>query len=382
LIDLSTDTIVFWTVVGARVLVPLAIFRFPLPAMLAALVIDGLDQTIFQTVTSLQLEDYQSYDKALDVYYLSLAYLSMMRNWVSRDGFDVGRFLYYFRLVGVVLFEQTQIRALLLVFPNTFEYFFDTYEGIRTRWDPRRLARRLLLAIAAFIWIVIKLPQEWWIHVAQLDATDLIKTGIFGVDADASWTDAVGARPWVLVVVVAAVVALILAARWVILDRLPPADHPFTLDADEHQPMVEGEAIDSERRKTAEQVISLELLEKVVLTGLVTFIFSRMLPDADPAALDIIIGVAVVVSADTLISSVLIRRGERPHGAVMQFLVTLAVNVAIVVVGALTIQTLRGVQLQHAIVFVFLVSVIVTGYDRYRPLYKARFANGPLRAPV
>src|SRR4029450_1022027 len=87
--DLSSDLIVFWAVVGARVLVPLAVFRFPLPAMLAALVIDGLDQTIFQSVTSLPLENYQSYDKALDVYYLSLAYLSMLRNWVSRDGFDV-----------------------------------------------------------------------------------------------------------------------------------------------------------------------------------------------------------------------------------------------------------------------------------------------------
>jgi hypothetical protein len=32
-------------------------------------------------------------------------------------------------------------------------------------------------------------------------------------------------------------------------------------------------------------------------------------------------------------------------------------------------------------VYVLLVSVIVTGYDRYRPLYKARFANGPLRPP-
>ena len=151
--------------------------------MLAALVVDGLDQTIFQTFTSLPLDDYQSYDKALDVYYLSLAYLSMMRNWVSRDGFDVGRFLYYYRLVGVVLFEQTQIRALLLVFPNTFEYFFDSYEGIRTRWDPRRLGRKLLIGIAAFIWIFIKLPQEWWIHVAELDATDLIKTNVFGVDS-------------------------------------------------------------------------------------------------------------------------------------------------------------------------------------------------------
>jgi hypothetical protein len=377
----STDLLVFWTVVAARVLVPLGVFRFPLPAMLAALAIDGLDQTIFQTFTSLPLENYQSYDKALDVYYLSLAYLSMMRNWVSRDGFDVGRFLYYYRLVGVVVFEQTQIRALLLVFPNTFEYFFDGYEGIRTRWDPRRLGMKLLVGIAAFIWIVIKLPQEWWIHVAQLDATDLIKTGIFGVDASASWVDAIGARPWVLVVVVAAVVALILVARWVIIHRLPPADHPFTLDADVHQPMVEGDAIDRERRDIVEHVISLELLEKVVLVSLVTFIFSRMLPGADPFAIAIMVGVAVVVVADTLISRLLILRGDRPHGAVMQFAVTLAVNVAIVLVGSFAIETLRGAQLENAIVFVLLVSVIVTGYDRYRPLYKARFANGPLRAP-
>jgi hypothetical protein len=379
--DVSTDTIVLWAVVTARVLVPLAVFRFPLPAMLAALVIDGLDQTIFQTFTSLPLEGYQSYDKALDVYYLSLAYLAMFRNWVSRNGFDVGRFLYYYRLVGVVLFEQTQVRALLLVFPNTFEYFFDTYEGIRTRWDPRRLGRTLLIGIAAFTWIVIKLPQEWWLHVAQLDATDLIKTGIFGVAADASWTEAITARPWVLVVVVVAVVAAILAARWLIVHRLPPPDHPFTLDADRHQPMVDGDAIDRERRRIAEKVVSLELLEKVVLIGLVSVIFSRMLPGADPAAIDILVGVALVVVVNTVISSLIVRAGERPSGAIKQFLVMVAINVGIVLTGQLVFGTLRAVQLEHALVFVLLLSVIITGYDRYRPLYKARFANGPLPAP-
>jgi hypothetical protein len=93
-VDWSVDAIIFWMGVGARVLVPLGVFRFPLPAMLAALVIDGLDQAVFQTITSLPLEGYQSYDKALDVYYLSMAYLAMHRNWVSRPAFDVGRFLY------------------------------------------------------------------------------------------------------------------------------------------------------------------------------------------------------------------------------------------------------------------------------------------------
>jgi hypothetical protein len=366
--------LVFWTVVGARVLVPIGVFRFPLPAMLLALVIDGVDQSIFQAA-GIELEGYQSYDKALDVYYLSMAYLAMLRNWVNRDAFDVGRFLYYYRLVGVVLFEQTQIRALLLVFPNTFEYFFDAYEAVRTRWDPRRLRRVALIGLAAFIWIVIKLPQEWWIHVAQLDATDFIKETIFGVDASASWADAIAAAPWVIVVLVAAIVGAALLLWRVVWPRLPDADHPFTLDADAHQPMVDGAAIDRERRRIAEKFVALELLEKVVLIGLISFIFSRMLPGSDPAAIDVLLAVGFVVVVNTAISSLLVRRGERPHGAIEQFVVTLGINVAIVLGGQLVLATLRGVQLEHALVFVLLLSVIVTGYDRYRPLYKARFAQ-------
>ena len=31
-----------------------------------------------------------------------------------------------------------------------------------------------MLTVAAIIWIGIKLPQEWWIHIAKLDVTDVI----------------------------------------------------------------------------------------------------------------------------------------------------------------------------------------------------------------
>jgi len=174
---------------------------------------------------------------------------------------------------------------------------------------------------------------------------------------------------------------LLVLARWVVVHRLPPADHPFTLDADQHQPMVEGAEIDRQRRRIAERFISLELLEKVVLVGLVSLIFSRMLPGGDPAGLAILVGMAVVVVVNTAISSILIRRGERPHGAIEQFVVMLVINIVIVLVGAAITETLRGVQLEHAAVYVLLLSVIVTAYDRYRPLYKARFADGPLQAP-
>ena len=48
--------------------------------------------------------------------------------------------------------------------------------------------------MAAFIWIFIKLPQEWWIHVAQLDFTDFMKETVFGVDATTVWGDVFGDR--------------------------------------------------------------------------------------------------------------------------------------------------------------------------------------------
>ena len=88
---------------------------------------------------------YQGYDKAMDVFYLAIAYLATLRNWLSLPAFRVGRFLYFYRLVGVVAFELTQVRALLLVFPNTFEYFFIAYEAVRSRWSPLRF------------------PLGWWV---------------------------------------------------------------------------------------------------------------------------------------------------------------------------------------------------------------------------
>ena len=216
------DELILAAVVLARVAVPLAIPRFPLPAMLAALVIDGVDQSIFQTFTNLDLAGYQSYDKALDVYYLSIAYIATLRNWTNFTAFGVSYFLYYYRLIGVVLFELTQLRWLLLVFPNTFEYFFDFYEGVRTRWDPRRMSRRLLIGAAAFIWIFIKLPQEWWIHVAQLDMTDFLKEELFGVSADSSWTEAVAANP--MVVLLAVLVLALLLCRRLFAGKMTLAD--------------------------------------------------------------------------------------------------------------------------------------------------------------
>jgi hypothetical protein len=374
--------LIFGVVVASRILVPLAIPRFPLPAMLVALVIDGIDQTIFQTFTTLDLSGYQSYDKALDVYYLSIAYVATLRNWTHADAFVVSRFLYYYRLVGVVAFELTQVRALLLVFPNTFEYFFDFYEAVRIRWDPRRMSKGLVIGAAAFIWIFIKLPQEWWIHVAQLDMTDTIKTMIFGVPTTASWAEAIAANPLVIVITLVAIALLAVAAWWLLTRRLPPADRPPTFDADKGQPRVDPERVDATRSRLASSLVNRYLVEKIVLVSLVSIIFGRMLPGVDASPVGIAIGVGVVIVVNAAISEWLVRRA-RPLGsstALRQFAWTLAINLGIVVVGQLVLDVLRGQTFEHALVFVLLLSLIVTLYDRYLPIHIARFADDGVAA--
>ena len=361
-------------VVASRFLVPLLIPLYPLPAMIACLVIDAVDQTVFQFLApGADLAWYQGYDKALDIYYLSIAYLSTMRNWTNLGTFRVSWFLYYYRLVGALAFEATGVRALLMVFPNTFEYFFDTIEAIRVRWDPRRVSVHLAVGIAAFIWIVIKLPQEWWIHVAQLDTTDIVQERIFGVPAGTSWADTFAGQWWIVVAFVVVVILLIVLAWWVITRKLPPADRPVTLAADAQQPPLAPADVRQAASVIAGQLLTRETLEKVAMLVMVTAIFGMALDVAVPP-LSLAVAVGTVVVATTLISHWMTRRGYSWDSAVRQFLVT-ALVIWAVVLGLTLITPLPGGQ--AAIIqtgfFVILMSVLVTMYDRYRPRYVARF---------
>src|SRR5262245_43478608 len=132
----ADDRLVITAIVLARLGLPLLIPRIPL-MILAALVLDGVDNSLLAHFSSIDLGPggpYQSFDKALDIYYLAIAYMATMRNWTSTPAFRIARFLFYYRLVGGVAFELLDSRAMLLVFPNTFEPFFIGYEGLRRSW--------------------------------------------------------------------------------------------------------------------------------------------------------------------------------------------------------------------------------------------------------
>jgi hypothetical protein len=334
---------VFVTVVLLRFLVPLLIPRFPLPAILACLVIDAADQTIFQAVTDDPLEGYQTYDKALDVYYLAIAYISTMGNWDDPVAFEIGRFLYFYRLTGVVLFEVLGHRWLLLVFPNTFEYFFIAYEAVRVRWNPRRLTAVALVVMAAAIWIFIKLPQETWIHIAKLDVTE------FMADHPEAWVVLAGV----------AVVAGVLA--WKYRGRVPATDWPLSFDVARHLPAREPVAAGPEK------FWSTVLLEKALFLGLVCVIFAHVLPDVRSDDLTVLFGGAALVVLNAGVSQALRRRGRSWPNAARQFGAMLVINGALVTLDA--IFSSRGgadTPALNTVFFVVLLSLLIALYDRYR----------------
>jgi hypothetical protein len=370
----ASDVLIFGLVLALRLLIPLAIPRYPLPAILAAFLLDGIDQTIFQRFTTLDLGFYQGYDKALDVYYLTLAYLSTLRNWTHRSAFAVDRFLLYYRLVGVLLFELTQVRAVLLIFPNTFEYFFDFYEGVRLRWNPLRMSRRLVLGAAAFIWIVIKLPQEYIIHVAQVDTTDWIKTTIFGVAATATWGAAAANRPLVTLALVVVLVVLVAGARWLIRYRLPPADHRPRLAADAIPAAVAERSERIMRTPGPLRLTDPALLEKVALVSLVSVVFAQILPGVEADVLAVTLGVALVIAANTALSAWLARRGRTPEATLRQFLALAGINTLLLLLYAALLPAANGsLNLGHALFFALLLTLLVTLFDRYHPIHRARF---------
>jgi hypothetical protein len=343
----------FVVVVGARFLLPLAIPLYPLPAIVACLVLDGIDQSIFQAF-GYDPPGYQGYDKAMDVYYLAIAYMATMRNWVSVGAFQVGQFLYFYRLVGVVAFELLQSRVLLLVFPNTFEYFFIAYETVRSRWDPVRFVRRWWIVAAGLIWVFIKLPQEYWIHVAQLDVTDTLQ------EYDWAWPLLIG------------LLAVLAAVLWfVVRPRLPEPDWSLRMSPD---PLPEEMDTAAERavwRARTARVRSRVTLEKVVLVGLLSVIFAQTVPGVDASNLEVFVGTGVFVVVNAALVLAAARRATTTESLLASFGVRLTVNVGLVLAAGALLGA-GDLDVSATLFFVMLLSLLTTLHDAWQPVHAHR----------
>ncbi len=354
----TSDLLIFWAVVIARFLIPLSIPRYPLPGVLACLILDAVDQTIFQLFTSLPLEGYQGYDKALDIYYLSITYLSTLRNWSNLYAFKLDRFLFYYRLVGVAIFEIVHLRPLLLIFPNTFEYFFIFYEAIRLKWDPKVLTKSKLITAAALIWVFIKIPQEYWIHVAQMDTTDWIK-----------------ANPSNALILVAYAVFLLGLAWWLIRD-LPPTRPGLKFEALPVAAAPVVSPLPEDLKKERERIINRQVIEKVALISLLTIIFAQILPGVRSNSIQITIGVTLFVVINTGLSHWLSRRGKHWKSIMQEFIVMSTVNLFLVLLTDYFLPRYGGsIDLGNTLFFILLLTLIITLYDRYWQLHTRNNVN-------
>jgi hypothetical protein len=328
-------------IVLARLVVPLLIPRFEL-VIIVALVLDAIDNSLLAAFTDVDLGPdgpYQSVDKALDIYYLAIAYAAMMRNWTSHAAFRIGQFLFYYRLVGVLAFELLDDRAMLIVFPNTFEYFFIVYALIALRWEPSHWSPRFWLWTAAALWVCVKLPQEYWIHIAQRD-----------------FTETVADYPWFGVACALGLVILGALFHFVARPRMPAPEHALRLAA---APIPERPS----RRTTWDWT---DFVEKTVLLALLSMIFAHILPDVDTSATDIGVGVALIVAANTAISL---------RWSYMEFGALLFTNLGLIFVLSRFFSDAENFPLGTALFFAFLISLLISLYDRYKPIYEARFPD-------
>ena len=137
--------------------------------------------------------------------------------------------------------------------------------------------------------------------------------------------------------------------------------------------------VEAVRRRLAERLFDRELVEKSALIALVIVIFGRMLPGVDATPLETAVGVDRRSSSPTRPSPRRSSDRARPgQSAVRQFAVMLAINLPIVAVGPVHPDVAdRPPRLEHALVFAGLLTLIVTLYDRYRPIHVARFRRPP-----
>jgi hypothetical protein len=347
-------------VVASRLIIPLAIPRFPLPAIVASMLVDAVDLNIFQLFGDVDPSSYQGYDKALDVYYLTVAYLSTFRNWTSRPAFEVGRILFYVRLAGVVLFELTGAREFLLLFPNTFEYYFIFYEVVALRWSPNRISRQAYFFAAAAIWILIKLPQEYWIHVAQLDVTHELKS-----------------HPAIIPSLAAAAALLTTAVWWVLRIRVPAPDRRLSVTGARDAPRTWSQASGRDERLLS-KVFNRQLVEKVVLVSLVCTIFGQVLPDVRSETVELVAGVAAVITTNTIVSEWLSHRGVGWATAAHQFVAMAVVNAVAAFLFSilLPIGDDGFIPIGNTLFFLLLLTLLIVLYDRFRPYQVARARQG------
>ena len=177
-------------------------------------------------------------------------------------------------------------------------------------------------------------------------------------------------------VVVVALAALLWLALRLLRANLPRPDHALRLRADAHPDQPAAADLERGRAIRDARIFDRDLFEKIALVSLLMIIFSEMLPTSQATIGQIIFNVALFVAVITALSHVMARRGTQVASGIVHFVTVAAVGFGLVVLtGWLFRETTNWF---NATIFVLLLSVIVTLFDRFQPNYLSRFERGAL----
>lgn len=156
----------WWIVIVLRLAVPLLVLRWPLGGSIAALVADSLDIFVLKLLGLHDFSAYNLIDKYLDLW-LHLLQGYTILSWSNRIAAYTGWGLLAWRTIGVIAFELSGERWLLVVFPNTFEFFFLFYLIWRRVFRREVISSARQAAVIVVILTIPKLVQEYLLHISD-----------------------------------------------------------------------------------------------------------------------------------------------------------------------------------------------------------------------
>lgn len=161
LASVTTEELV---IAAVRITGALLILRWALIGSITAILVDFSDLFLMNLLELGGVRDYQALDKALDLAYMA-TFLWVALRW-SGGARAVAIGLFCYRILGVLVFELTSSRAVLLAFPNIFE-FWVVFVAAWAHYRPNRnLTMRMSLIYLAPL-TALKEAQEYVLHGAR-----------------------------------------------------------------------------------------------------------------------------------------------------------------------------------------------------------------------
>ena len=168
---------IIFLIVLLRLIVPISILRWPFWGGVAATAADALDVVIMDALRGPGFgTTYAQLDKVLDTYYISMIALvttkwEPLAKWTTIS-------LFFYRFIGVILFESTGTRVFLFFFPNLVEFFF-LFWAARNVYFPRFRLTPKRLAVVLLLLLIPKMAQEYLLHYIQAKPWEWMKENLF-----------------------------------------------------------------------------------------------------------------------------------------------------------------------------------------------------------